>query len=340
MSWKHKATLVLLTIMLLGGFGTGRASTLDEVTRRGYLRCGVSMGIPGFSNPDNQGNWTGIDVDFCRAVAAACLGDAGKVKYLALSAKKRMIALQTGEVDLLTSAMSWTLARDTALGVSFATIGFYDGQGFLVKNALGAKSIRDLDKATVCIESGTTAEHNVADYYALNAMAYTPVLFETTDQILKAFANGQCSVISGDQTQLRALQLKLADPQLAQVLPEVISKEPQGPVVRQGDEAWLGIVRWSLFAMITAEEYGLTSTNVAAQPATTDPVMRRFLGLEGIKGEGLGLADDWAVKIITQVGNYGEVFDRNLGQGSPLKIPRGLNALWTQGGLLYAPPFR
>lgn len=336
--WKNHATAMLLIIVLFAG--TGMASTLDEVSQRGYLRCGVSTGIPGFSNPDDQGHWTGIDVDFCRAVAAACLGDASKVKYSALSAKKRIIALQTGEIDMLASAMSWTLARDTALGVSFAAIGFFDGQGFLVRKSLGVKSIRDLAKARVCIESGTTAELNIADYYALNSMAYTPVLFETTDQIIKAFDNGQCSVVTGDQTQLRALQLKLSDPQAAQVLPEVISKEPQGLVVRQGDEAWLSIVRWSLFAMITAEEYGITSTNVESQLATADPVMRRFFGLEGIKGEGLGLADDWAVKIVTQVGNYGEVFERNLGQGAPLKIDRGLNALWTQGGLLYAPPFR
>lgn len=332
--------LTALTVSFSISADEAFAATKEDVVKRGYLQCGVSTGIPGFSNPDEQGNWRGLDVEVCRAVAAATLGDARKVKFIPLPAKERFVALQSGAIDMLSSHTTWTFTRDSALGVNFTGITYYDGQGFLVAKKLGASSVRELKGSAVCIQSGTTTELNVADYFALNGMEYTPIVFDTSNQAIKGFEAGRCDVLTSDQSQLYALRLKLAEPGEAEVLPEVISKEPQGPVVRQGDDAWFNIVKWSLFAMIIAEEQGITSGNVDSLQDTADPGLKRFFGIEGIKGEGLGLADDWAVKIVRQVGNYGEVFERTLGQNSPLKIGRGLNALWTEGGLQYAPPFR
>lgn len=333
------ASLLAFALALTGTAQAG--ATLDAVKARGFVQCGVNTGLPGFSNANDQGKWTGMDVDLCRAIAAAVFGDAGKVKFNPLTAKERFTALQSGEIDVLSRNTTWTLTRDTSLGLNFAGVTYYDGQGFLIKKSLGVTSARELDGATVCILAGTTTELNLADYFRARGMSYTPVTFDTTELNVKAFESGRCDVLTSDQSQLYAQRMLLAQPEAAIVLPEVISKEPLGPVVRQGDDAWFNVVRWSLFAMLNAEELGVNSANVDARKAdATDPNVRRLLGLEGIKGQGLGLSDDWAYNIVKQVGNYGEAFERNLGAGSALKIARGQNALWNQGGLQYAPPIR
>ena len=317
-----------------------QAITLQEVQRRGELICGVSTGIPGFSNPDENGTWAGLDVDLCKAVAAATLGDASKIKLIPLTAKERLTALQAGEIDILSSNATWTLTRDTTLGLHFAGIKYHDGQGFMALRNLGVKSALELNGVTICIQSGTTTALNLADYFKENNMEYRPIAFDSSDQTVRAFKAGRCDVLTSDQSQLYALRIKLENPEDAVILPEVISKEPLGPVVRQGDDAWLNIVKWTLFAMINAEENGVTMANVDQMLKSKSPDVLRLLGVEGIKGKGLGLTDDWAYQIVKQVGNYGEAFERNIGQDSPLKIDRGLNALWNQGGILYAPPFR
>ena len=317
-----------------------QAITLQEVQRRGELLCGVSTGIPGFSNPDEKGTWAGFDVDLCRAVAAATLGDASKIKVIPLAAKERLTAVQSGEVDMLSSNATWTLTRDTALGLHFAGINYYDGQGFMALKNLGVKSALDLNGLTICLQSGTTTALNLTDYFKENNMEYKAIAFDTSDQTVRAFKAGRCDVLTSDQSQLYALRIKLENPENAVVLPEVISKEPLGPVVRQGDDAWFNIVKWTLFAMINGEENGVSTANVDEMKKSTNPKVLRLLGMEGLKGKGLGLNDDWAYQVIKQVGNYGEVFERNVGRESPLKIDRGLNALWNKGGILYAPPFR
>lgn len=319
---------------------TSAASTLDTVKERGVLKCGVNTGLPGFANVDSLGTWTGLDVDFCRAVAAAVLGQAGKVEFTPLTAKERFTALQSGEIDLLARNTTWTLTRDSSLGLNFTGVTYYDGQGFMISKDLGVKTAKALDGAAVCILAGTTTELNVADYFRTHGMAYQPVVFDTADQVVKGFESGRCDVLTSDQSQLYGQRIKLAHPENAVVLPEVISKEPLGPLVRQGDDAWMNVVRWTLFAMVTAEELGINSKNLAQMKKSKNPEVRRLLGIEGIKGRGLRLNDQWAFQIIQQVGNYGEIFTRNLGKDSPLGIERGLNALWTQGGLQYAPPFR
>jgi len=315
--------------------------TLEAVKAKGYVQCGVSTGLPGFSAADEKGQFTGLDVDVCRAVAAAIFGDAGKVKYSPLTAKERFTALQSGEVDMLSRNTTWTYTRDTSLGLNFTGVNYYDGQGFLVTKDLGVKSALEMDGASFCIQAGTTTELNLADYFRANKMQYTPITFDTSDQTIKAFEAGRCDALTSDQSQLYALRIKLKDPNSAMVLPEVISKEPLGPVVRQGDDEWLNIVKWSLFAMVNAEELGVTSENVDEMKAkSTDPNVRRLLGIEGVKGEWMGLPDEWGYSIVKHVGNYGEAFDRNVGKGSPLGISRGLNALWSKGGIQYAPPIR
>lgn len=316
------------------------ADTLAAVKERGFVQCGVTTGVPGYSNPDDKGNWKGMDVDVCRGIAAATLGDADKVKYIPLNAKERFTALQSGEIDVLSRVTTWTLTRDSSLGLNFAGVTYYDGQGFLINKNLGVKSALELDGASMCIQSGTTTELNAADYFRENNMQFEPVVFDTADQTVKGFEAGRCDVLTSDQSQLYALRIKLSNPSSAVILPEIISKEPLGPVVRQGDDAWFNVVKWSLFAMINAEELGLTSKNIDGKKNSKNPNIARFVGAEGIKGTGLGLSDDWAYNIVKQVGNYGEAFDRNLGMNSPLKIERGLNALWNKGGLQYAPPIR
>lgn len=331
------AAVAVATVFSTNAFA---GATLDGVKSKGFVQCGVSTGLPGFSSADEKGNWSGLDVDVCRAVAAAVLGDAGKVKYTPLTAKERFTALQSGEVDMLSRNTTWTLTRDSSLGLNFAGVNYYDGQGFMVTKSLGVKSATELDGASFCIQAGTTTELNLADYFRANKMSYTPVTFDSSDETAKAFDAGRCDALTSDQSQLYALRIKLKNPDGAMVLPEVISKEPLGPVTAQGDDEWYKIVRWSLFAMVNAEEMGVTSGNVDEMMNSKDPNVRRLLGLEGIKGSGLGLEDNWAARIIKQVGNYGEAFERNVGQGSPLKISRGLNALWNKGGIQYAPPIR
>ena len=317
------------------------AGTLDDVRSKGHVQCGVSQGVPGFSNPDEAGNWTGIDVDVCRAVAAAVLGDASKVKFTPLSAKERFTALQSGEIDVLSRNTTWTLVRDTALGLNFAGINYYDGQGFLVRKDLGVKTALELEGASVCVQIGTTTELNMSDYFRTNNMQFNPVVFEKADEVVAAYDAGRCDVYTTDQSGLAAQRTKLKDPDAHLVLPEIISKEPLGPVVRHGDDKWLDVVKWSLYAMLEAEEIGVTSKNVDQQKASSkNPNVRRLLGVEGDGGKNLGLNKEWGYNIIKQVGNYGESFDRNVGPNTALKLERGLNALWKDGGLQYSMPVR
>jgi general L-amino acid transport system substrate-binding protein len=316
------------------------AGTLDNVVKKGFVQCGVGQGLAGFSNPDAKNNWTGIDVDVCRAVAAAVLGDAGKVKFTPLSAKERFTALQSGEVDLLSRNTTWTLVRDTALGLDFAGVTYYDGQGFMVRKKSNIKSAKELDGATVCVNTGTTTELNVADYFRTNNLKYKLVAYEKDDEVVAAYDQGRCDVYTTDNSGLHAQKLKLKNPDEHVILPEIISKEPLGPAVRHGDNQWGDVVRWSLFAMLEGEEYGVNQKNVDEMKKSPSPNVRRLLGIEGDMGKSLGLRNEWAYDILKQVGNYGEIFDRNLGAGSPLKIARGQNALWKDGGLQYAMPVR
>ncbi|WP_221798414.1 amino acid ABC transporter substrate-binding protein [Oceanobacter mangrovi] len=327
-------------VLTMGFAATAQAGTLDDVKKRGTLTCGVSTGLAGFSQKDEKGNWSGIDVDVCRAVAAAVLGDAGKVQYKPLTAKERFTALQSGEVDMLSRNTTWTLTRDASLGLNFAGVNYYDGQGFMVSKSLGVKSALELDGAAVCIQAGTTTELNLADYFRANGMKYTAITFDTSDQTRQGFESGRCDVLTSDQSQLYALRIGLQKPETAIVLPEVISKEPLGPVVRQGDDAWFNVVRWSLAAMIEAEYLGITSKNAAKLVTSGSPEQQRLLGNGGDSGDKLGVSADWAKNIVTQVGNYGESFEANVGSGSPLQIARGLNAQWNKGGIMYSNPIR
>ena len=316
------------------------AATLDDVKRKGHIQCGVSQGLPGFSNPDTSGNWTGIDVDVCRAVAAATLGSASKVKYTPLSAKERFTALQSGEVDMLSRNTTWTLVRDTALGLNFAGVNYYDGQGFMVRKDLGVKSANELSGASVCVNIGTTTELNMADFFRSKNMDYKPVVFEKADEVVAAYDSGRCDVYTTDQSGLAAQRIKLKDPNAHTILPEVISKEPLGPVVRHGDDQWLDIVKWSLYAMLEAEEYGVSSKNVDKMKGSANPVIKRLLGAEGDLGKNLGLDAGWAYRIVKEVGNYGEIFERHVGPNTTLQLPRGVNANWKKGGLMYPMPVR
>jgi general L-amino acid transport system substrate-binding protein len=341
MTMKIKLVLAAASALALSSLSmSANAATLETVKEKGFVQCGVSTGLPGFSNPDAKGKWQGLDVDVCRAVAAAVLGDADAVKYTPLTAKERFTALQSGEIDILSRNTTWTQTRDTSLGLNFAGVNYYDGQGFMVSKDLGVKSALELDGAAVCIQAGTTTELNLADYFRANGMSYQPVVFDTSDQTVKGFEAGRCDVLTSDQSQLYALRIKLGNPNSAMVLPEVISKEPLGPVVRQGDDVWFNIVKWSMNALINAEEMGITSSNAKSMLKSDNPGVRRFVGTESNMGENLGLPKDWAYNIVSQVGNYGEMFERNVGAGSPLKIGRGLNALWSKGGIQYAPPIR
>ena len=311
---------------------------LDKIVSQGYVQCGVSQGLPGFSNPDANGDWTGMDVDLCRAVAAAVLGDADSVKYSPLSAKERFTALQSGEIDVLSRNTTWTATRDTALGLNFAGVMFYDGQGFMVRKDLGVDSALELDGASVCTNQGTTTELNMADYFRSNGMSYEPVVFEKADEVVAAYDAGRCDVYTTDTSGLAAQRTKLAEPNAHKVLPEVISKEPLGPVVAHGDDQLLDVVKWSIYAMLEAEEMGLNSKNIKNKRATTtNPAVKRFVGDEGTLGEGLGLSADWAFNIVSQVGNYAELYEKNI---TPIELPRGVNSLWTKGGLMYAMPLR
>lgn len=315
--------------------------TLDAVKQRGEITCGVNTAIAGFSAPDSKGEWRGIDVDACRAVAAALFGDAKKVKYVGLTAAQRFTALQSGEVDILSRNTTATLTRDTALGLHSTWVNYYDGQGFLVPSKLGVKSVKDLNGATICVQQGTTTELNMADYFRANKIDYKPVVIEKLEEVVAAFFAGRCDAFTADASNLAATRSTNAQkPDDYMILPEVISKEPLGPMVRQGDDQWFGLVKWSLIAMVEAEEYGVTSKNVDEMLKSPNPGIQRFLGVTPGMGKALGTDEKWAYNIVKQVGNYGESFDRNIGAGSPLKLERGLNALWTKGGLMYAWPIR
>ncbi|GLS33578.1 general L-amino acid transport system substrate-binding protein [Mesorhizobium albiziae] len=336
---KHMfASTLLLAGMIMAA--PAAADTLDIVKQRGTVTCGVSQGVAGFSAPDDQGRWKGFDIDICRAVAAAVFGDPERVSYVPLSTKDRFTALQTGTVDLLSRQTTWTLSRDSGLGIHFVGTAYYDGQGFMVRKDLGVDSALKLSGATVCAEQGTTTEQNVADYFGANNLKYETVVIDSAEGIVKAFDSGRCDVYTTDASALYAQRLRLAEPAAYTVLPEIISKEPLGPAVRQGDDKWFNIVRWTLFALLEAEELGVTQATAEAGLTSANPVVRRFLGAEGDNGQQLGLDPRFAYNIVSKVGNFGEVFDRNLGQSSELKIDRGINALWNAGGLMYAPPLR
>lgn len=315
------------------------AGTLDQVKTRGSLICGSNIGLAGFGLPDDQGVWKGLDVDECRAIAAAIFNDPNKVKFLPINAKDRPTILASGEIDVLIRNTTWTMSRETG-GMFFTGINYYDGQGFMVRKKLGVDSALKLDGASVCIQQGTSTELNLADFFRAHNMKFEPVSFATDEETVKAYDTGRCDAYTTDASGLYAERLKLAVPDDHVVLPEIISKEPLGPSVRKDDVQWFQIVQWVHYALITAEEDGVTKANVDEKLKSENPEIRRLLGLEGDFGKGLGLTNDWAYRIIKAVGNYGESFDRNVGAGSPIKIKRGLNALWTQGGLQYAPPIR
>jgi general L-amino acid transport system substrate-binding protein len=332
-------TTLAAAVFAAWGAPAAEAGTLDTVKARGALVCGTNTGLAGFALPDDQGVYKGLDVDGCRAIAAAVFGDASKVKYLPINAKDRPTILASGEIDVLIRNTTWTMSREIA-GMFFTGVNYYDGQGFMVKKKLGVDSALKLDGASVCVQQGTTTELNVADYFRANGMKFEAVVFASDDETVKAYDSGRCDVYTTDASGLYAERLKLAVPDDNMVLPEIISKEPLGPSVRKDDITWFEIVQWTHFAMLTAEELGVTQANVDAMLKSASPDVRRLLGVEGDFGKSLGLNNDWAYRIIKQVGNYGESFERNVGMSSPIKIKRGLNALWNKGGLQYSPPIR
>jgi general L-amino acid transport system substrate-binding protein len=327
-------------LIATAGVASAQTKTLDTVKSRGSLSCGVNVGLAGFSQPDDKGNWTGLDVDYCKAIAAAVLGDPNKVKYVPTTAKERFTALQSGEIDVLIRNTTWTTARDSSLGLIFAGVNYYDGQGFMVKKALGVKTAKELNGATVCVQTGTTTELNLADYFKANKMTYKPVVFEKLDETVQAYLAGRCDVYTTDQSGLYSIRVQQPKPDDHVVLPEIISKEPLGPSVRQGDDQWLTVVKWVHYALINAEEAGITQANVGEMLNSTNPEVKRILGKDGELGKGIGLGNDFVVNVVKAVGNYGELFERNVGTGSRLNIARGLNNLWNKGGIQYAPPLR
>jgi general L-amino acid transport system substrate-binding protein len=334
------AGVALGALVAAGAAQAQASSTLNAVKARGVLNCGANTGLAGFGQPDAQGNWTGLDVDYCRAIAAAVFNDPSKVKFVPLSAKDRFTALQSGEVDVLVRNTTWTSSRDTSLGLNFAAVNYYDGQGFMVKKGLKVASAKELSGASICVQQGTTTELNLADYFRANKMDLKAVTFATSDETSKAYDSGRCDAFTTDASGLYAERLRMAKSDEHMVLPEIISKEPLGPSVRHGDDQWYDVVMWTHYAMVTAEELGVSKANVDERLKSETPDIKRLLGTEGKHGEALGLTNDWAYRIVKHVGNYGEVFEKNVGQGSPLKISRGLNNLWNKGGLQYAPPIR
>jgi general L-amino acid transport system substrate-binding protein len=341
MGSRHLIPAALAAAMVAVALPAQAGKTLDAVKARGQVVCGVNTSGPGFSNADSQGRWTGLDVDFCRAVAAAVLSDAAKVKFVPLNSQQRFSSLQAGEIDVLSRNSTWTLTRDASLGVVFTGINYFDGQGFMVPKKLKIDTMKKMNGATVCVQAGTTSEKNVADYFGANGMKYKSVVFDTAEAITSAFFAGRCQVYTTDMSDLAGARTKAPSPDDYVILPQVISKEPLGPSVRRGDDEWFEIVRWTLFAMLEAEEHGLTQANVDEQKTSNkDPGVQRFLGVSEDTGKLLGLDAAWAYRIVKQVGNYGESFERNLGPKTPIALPRGVNNLWTKGGLMYAPPIR
>ncbi|MDI6026363.1 amino acid ABC transporter substrate-binding protein [Corticibacterium sp. UT-5YL-CI-8] len=341
---KHIATGIISAAILSIAATAASAATLDDVKARGTLKCGVNTGLAGFAAPNDKGEYSGFDVDYCRAVAAAIFNDPNKVEYTPTSAKDRFELLANGSIDLLARNSTWTLSRDSSLKFNFTGINYYDGQGFMInaKKIPGVNSALQLSGAAVCVQTGTTTELNLADYFKANNLQYNPVVFEKLEEVNAAYDSGRCDVYTTDQSGLYAIRLSLTAPDDHVVLPEIISKEPLGPLVRQGDDQWFDIVKWVGFALVDAEELGITQANVEEMKGSANPEIKRMLGGEANSkfGTDLGLTEDWVVNIVKGVGNYGEVFERNIGAGSPLKIARGLNALWTKGGIQYAPPIR
>lgn len=330
---------VVAATAMTAGFAS--AATLDDVKARGELLCGSNTGLTGFGAPDANGNWVGFDVSLCRAVAAAVLGDPAKVKFVPTTGETRFTALASGEVDLLVRNSTWTYSRDNDLKLDFVAVNYYDGQGFMVKKDLGVSSAKELDGATVCIQTGTTTELNLADFFKFNNISYTPVTVQDDSEAQRQYLAGACDAYTTDASGLAASRATMADPENHIILPEIISKEPLGPVVRHGDNQWGDIVRWTYFALLIAEEKGITKANIEEVAASsTDPEVRRLLGLEGESGAMMGLDNNWAKNAIAANGNYGEIFEANIGASTPIGLARGLNALWTQGGLQYAPPLR
>ncbi|MBN1277865.1 MAG: amino acid ABC transporter substrate-binding protein [Deltaproteobacteria bacterium] len=335
-----KLLFISAMVLVFGFSGMASAGTLDDVKAKGFIQAGVNGDLFGFGKPDEKGIWRGLDVDTARAVAAAVFGDASKVKFTPLTAKTRFTALQSGEIDILTRNCTVTLTRDTALGLDFCQVNYYDGQGFLVPKKMGLKSAYQLDGATVCVLPGTTTEMNVADFFRSNSMKMKPVVIENTAELAKAFFAGRCDCLTSDASQLAGTRSVSPNPDDYVILPEIISKEPLAPAVRHGDNQWKDIVNWAILATINAEELGITSKNVDEMLKSKDPIIQRFLGVSPGNGQALGLDEKFAYNIIKQVGNYGEIFERNVGVNTPLGIERGLNALWTKGGLMYSPPFK
>jgi general L-amino acid transport system substrate-binding protein len=329
---------MILSLLAAGVAFAGK--DLDAVKKKGFIQAGVNGGVFGFGMPDSKGVWKGLDVDTARAFAAAIFGDASKVKFTPLTAQQRFTALQSGEIDVLTRNATRTLSRETQLGLNFVTVNYYDGQGFMVPNKLGVKSAKDLDGATVCVLPGTTTEQNAADFFRSNNMKWNPVVIESTSELAKTFFAGRCDVLTSDASQLAGTRAVAPNPKDYSVLPEIISKEPLAPAVRHGDDQFRDIIDFSVLAMINAEEMGITSKNVDEKLKSKDPMVQRFLGVIEGNGKSLGLDEKWAYNIIKQVGNYGEVFERNVGVNTTLGLERGLNALWTDGGLMYSPPFK
>lgn len=336
-----KASIIAVAVAAAAMASTASAGTLDDVKAKGFIQCGVTTGLAGFAAPNDKGVWEGFDVDVCRAMAAAIFADTSKVKFTPTTAKERFTALQSGEIDVLARNTTWTLSRDVNLGFEFVGVNYYDGQGFMVKKSLGVKTAKELDGARVCLQSGTTTELNLADYFAAEGMKYDSVLFDTADEVREAYIQDTCDVYTTDQSGLYAQRSVIADPENHIVLPEIISKEPLGPLVRHGDNKWGDLARWTLNTMITAEELGISSANVDALKANTkNPGIARILGTSGDLGAQLGVSADWAYNIVKMVGNYGESFEKHLGASTPLAIARGLNAQWNKGGILYAAPMR
>jgi general L-amino acid transport system substrate-binding protein len=329
--------LVVLSLVFIAGTAWGQ-STLDAVKSKGFVQCGVNTGLAGFSQPDSRGAWKGIDVDLCRAVAAAVFGDDSKVRYTPLTAQQRFTALQSGEIDILSRNTTWTITRDTGLGLNFVGVSYYDGQGFMVPKRLNVKSAKQLNGATVCVQPGTTTELNLADYFRANNMSFKPVVIEKLEEVVNAYFAGRCDVYTTDVSGLVSVRASRAqNPGDHVILPEVISKEPLGPAVRHGDDRWFDVVKWSLYAMMEAEELGLSSKNIDQQASSKNPAIQRFVGATGDVGKQLGLDNKWAYNIIKRVGNYAESFDANL---TPLGFERGLNRLWNKGGIMYPMPIR
>jgi len=334
------AILAFVATFLFATFNANANQTRENVIKRGSLNCGVSQGVPGFSNADATGKWTGLDVDFCRALAAAVLGDPNKVKYTPLSAKDRFEVLKAGDIDVLARNTTWTLARDGGLAVDFVGVNFYDGQGFMVRKAANINSAKKLNNVKVCLETGTTTELNLRDYFNANKLKYEQIGFTKSDDAIAAYDAGRCEVYTTDKSGIAANRTKTKNPADHIILPETISKEPLGPVVRGNDENWANIARWTLNVMIEAEEYNVTKTNIDSLKGSADPVIKRLLGLEGDLGKSLNLDNNWSYNIVKMVGNYGESYEANVGTKTPVNLPRALNASWRKGGILYAPPVR